>query len=841
MKRQLFSDFRFVLALIVLCSLVLPIISMQSVSAFTGSYTKMQSITITDNGSVARAGVPVILSSINGTNYYVSGYINVNGTNTAMTDNSTAADVSFMMDTTQAACVIPNLPAYGSQTYNLLMGTSANQTNFPIITGTGGYLTTPDAPAIELGNNFTIEQSGYWDTSYAVGKNAVYKQDAFRTYVSSAGNITSELTSSVLSWAYPTGNTANGWNNPTYAYDNNTVTFADYTVSFTWSPFLEFSYASCLVDAIKFYCSGSDPDIDQIDIDVYYSGGYQHLYSGAFTQDAWIIKAIGSFQTSTGFRVSLHSNGNLKSAWIMEVQYEKKTDTNVSVTAPVSSGFHIVTTSANITHLAIAVDGISITSTTLSGSSVYDNNIIWYWSQNDTMPYVSYIEERVNGVDVLKYQPTAMLNGTTLPDMVGTNTATIVWGANSNLVITYGSVINAPSVQTNDASGVAATSAYAYGAVTGLGSNTYVNVGFEYGQDIGYGLGSTPQIQMTSVGAFYYQLTGLYPNTAYHFRAFMVYGANNKIYGADKTFTTLPALGSSTTIQIRNAKVFSGYMSSNNSDILLVVETLNNYTNIYPNESPREHFTIQLLAMDNTAILGAAPLASWGDRPSSIYFNPTIASNLTYGSAYYVRMIGDSKSGYATTEYQLIPSSSDNTDWKGSDLTKLDYWCRGVAINMQIADSRNDYLVDVADRNSMINDPASSYFTMGIPAITQIRPNLFTTTKQTPQQPTGPAGSVWDSLTAWTGNVGPIISGDATIMAAPFGLNGKDFLAGVIMLSILGIIISVAAFGALGGLLISLPIIWVGSWFKILPIILLILLILFFGFMFIRQFFIKTT
>ena len=46
---------------------------------------------------------------------------------------------------------------------------------------------------LELADNFTIEQSGWVDTSYSANKTLILKPDAFKTYISAAGNITSTM------------------------------------------------------------------------------------------------------------------------------------------------------------------------------------------------------------------------------------------------------------------------------------------------------------------------------------------------------------------------------------------------------------------------------------------------------------------------------------------------------------------------------------------------------------------------------------------------------------------------------------------------------------------------
>ncbi len=426
---------------------------------------------------------------------------------------------------------------------------------------------------------------------------------------------------------------------------------------------------------------------------------------------------------------------------------------------------------------------------------------------------------------------TATLNSDLI---IGTSTTT-----NSYLSISVSAVVT-----TNGASGINPSYATLQGTLLTLGGSTYAMCSFQYGTTVSYG-STTVEQNLTSPQGFTQLITGLTYNTTYYFRAVARFGTYY-FYGANQQFTTSPVAGSTTDIRIIDAKIFNNYITS--GDLLLVAETMNNYSHLYPDANPKEHFTLQLLGTDHSTILAASPIANWGDRPSSIYLNPTVvATNITQGSAYWVRMIGDSLSGNAFVDYQLVPVTSSNyTDWKGSDLTKLDSWCIGTAVNMGLSDGGtiNKYITYPTDRGAIINDDAGGYFTTGIPAIGQIRPRLFTTTQYKTPIAGGTPTNIWDSPTAWQTFVGATIAGDVTTIAIPFGITGKDLLAGVIMLAMLGCVMTVVGgtggFGALGAILIAVPILWLGTYFRIVTIALITILVIFFGIFAIRQFVIKT-
>jgi phosphodiesterase/alkaline phosphatase D-like protein len=95
-----------------------------------------------------------------------------------------------------------------------------------------------------------------------------------------------------------------------------------------------------------------------------------------------------------------------------------------------------------------------------------------------------------------------------------------------------------PTVITSDATGIQATSATLNGKLDGLGSDDSAKVSFEWGVTTDYGNETTPEFRKVT-GSFEAKLTGLAPNTTYHFRVKAV-GSSGTAYGPDMQFTTRP-------------------------------------------------------------------------------------------------------------------------------------------------------------------------------------------------------------------------------------------------------------------------------------------------------------
>ena len=392
-------------------------------------------------------------------------------------------------------------------------------------------------------------------------------------------------------------------------------------------------------------------------------------------------------------------------------------------------------------------------------------------------------------------------------------------------------------VETNDATNILPTTATLQGELLSTANQSYVGVYFEYGSSTSYGTTTIVQ-NVTTTGTFSQDIIYLQYNQTYHFRAIAKMGGA-VYYGQDFYFTTMPAVGSTTDMRIVSVAVFSEYIVT--GDLLFCAEVINNYTGLYPNADPKQYFTIQLLDTNGIDVLGATPLQNWGDRPVSVYISN--AENFTDLGGYYIRMIENPASGTSSVFEQL-----EIGEWYGYDLVALDGWCRGVATNMQVSDGRSDYLTGLTDIGSQITDAAGGYFSTGIPAITTVRPKLFTTSQRVSLAETGTANNAWDRTdadpTGWRSYVGANIAGDIDDIALPFGLDGKEIAFGLVMFAMFGVVISVVGatggWGALGALLIAIPILWVGVWFRIVPIWILTIIVIGFGYFFVRQFHWKT-
>lgn len=113
----------------------------------------------------------------------------------------------------------------------------------------------------------------------------------------------------------------------------------------------------------------------------------------------------------------------------------------------------------------------------------------------------------------------------------------------------------APAVVTLAAEGVGSREATLKLSLTGLGSAASAQVSFEWGQGAAYDNSTAPQT-MTGIGTMSFDLSGLTPATAYHFRAKAE--GNVTAYGGDLTFTTLSAEATPPAVSTGEATAVTG-------------------------------------------------------------------------------------------------------------------------------------------------------------------------------------------------------------------------------------------------------------------------------------------
>jgi phosphodiesterase/alkaline phosphatase D-like protein len=209
---------------------------------------------------------------------------------------------------------------------------------------------------------------------------------------------------------------------------------------------------------------------------------------------------------------------------------------------------------------------------------------------------------------------------------VGSST---VYGADQTF--TTDAQVTAPAVSTSAASAVTQTSATLNGNLTALGSASPVTVSFEWGTTAAYG-SDTPGQSLNAAGAFNAGITGLTPDTTYHYHAVAV--GSSTVYGTDQSFTTgkpstPPTVTTSAASAItQTSATLNGNLTSLGSASPVTVRfewgTTDAYGSLTPNQSRNSTGTF------NAGITGLTPATTYHYRAVAVGSSTVYGTNQTF-------------------------------------------------------------------------------------------------------------------------------------------------------------------------------------------------------------------
>lgn len=342
------------------------------------------------------------------------------------------------------------VPVPADSQVNLLFTTgNTDLTDLNIITGDGGYITIPDAAALELGNNFEIELTDtYVNTDYAASKDLVFKDDAFYLYISAEDTLTCEFTDGVgtnTNLAPDGAGTVTGigqvvgaathWQaNLTNDGDTSYVrelggamTYDLYTMDDTTATGVISSVVVHVVCSIaggnaKTYLrthatnyAGANNALGAAYVD--YSTTYN---TNPNTAAAWTWDEIDDLEAGVG----LDNAGRCTQTYVVVNYYPSY----VAEVAPMASDEYDVSASSDGTWLMLSLDGDTSWDGTNSdrvatgGGSLIDNANDWVILESEATPYAGAFTHTVSGTLIVNYNPNDVVGGETYA--VGTVTVT---------------------------------------------------------------------------------------------------------------------------------------------------------------------------------------------------------------------------------------------------------------------------------------------------------------------------------------------------------------------------------------------------------------------------------
>tara|TARA_Y100000310_G_scaffold12718_4_gene13109 strand:+ start:1380 stop:3437 length:2058 start_codon:yes stop_codon:yes gene_type:complete len=373
--------------------------------------------TVTENASVAYDMLPAGVAS---NNLWMS-------TNGFMSSTANDTRVETLGGLEQPWLVVDNMtwtaiPVPADSQTNLYFTTGGSEADsMDIITGYDGYVTIADDPALELGDNGNIEQSGWIDTT-VIGEELVGKSDAFRTYILGTTNITSEiswgtgtetlapdgagdetnipnLVGAATHWQAELTDDADvsyvwtagaGYTRDLYTTNNTIVnrgTISSVTIHVVAKETIGDSWVRTAIKTGGVAFDGAETAL---------TGAYETYSTGYSTNpqttNTWTWAEVDAMQIG----VSVRTDGGGSNSRSTQVSATVAYDPTLSVNATgVASGNHTVTTTLDSTDLKIFVDGAEEDSIALVGATVIDNANDWVLGANNTLPYTDYYRHTV--------------------------------------------------------------------------------------------------------------------------------------------------------------------------------------------------------------------------------------------------------------------------------------------------------------------------------------------------------------------------------------------------------------------------------------------------------------
>lgn len=436
-------------------------------------------VTVKDTSATNRTNVPV-LTGMSGGGFYSLGFIDSDGLDTRLFESTGATDVSGqLLGTTQYAFVIPTLSANQTRTYRFYLNYAPDRTGFPVVVGSGGYLTTSDNASLEAGADFEYEIDGYINSA-TVGARLLYKPATLDWYVSSAGNLTANIYGAVgaqLSqgagtneWERVGGTTQKRGQVYTTAVDLWITTIQVYGEEEGTAPGnFEISLESTsggiptgttlatanLRPASDFPAAGAPALVTFTFATPYFiQAGTTFAVVAretATTDDTNNIHLFydaasdfdGSrYYISSGNWTIETSNPTFDMRFIINGAVPAKT-----VTGGVASGEHDLKLTATGGNFKMYDGALQLDTEALGGVSVQNTAYDYKWMASNSVPYADKIKATVGGVVQYTYQPVSMITGSTITDETNAFDGTITWGANSGMTVTIGALVPYDSVE----------------------------------------------------------------------------------------------------------------------------------------------------------------------------------------------------------------------------------------------------------------------------------------------------------------------------------------------------------------------------------------------------------
>lgn len=399
-------------------------------------------VLVTDTSGTSRTGISALVP-FNTTSLQSQGWINSSGNDTSLTLG--LSSIPYTLSTGNLSIGISSLAAFQQNSYSFNTGVTPRQYPFSIVTGPGGYITTPDAVNLEGSGNFSFTTS----LSTSLSSNITYKANSIDWRTDNSGNMSANITDSGTFTFLQLGNAGGlGMAFPGFkvGYDFPSMSVGTFnSVSFSLSksglPTGTANITLELTDGTILGTFGTLNIATLTGIDTWYT--FSNPVSNTSKREVIVFLTVPSgvsIGNAVGVNVGLNSTygqglGGFGPPYEVFSPLTFQSSFSPSYSYVAYSGVPSFTTATltNSDHLLSLYLDLSLKDQ-IYGASM--NNSSSNWKFLEGVSYADNITYSVNSTQQLFYRPTSIIQNNNLPNNTSSsNNGTITWGTNSFLSV----------------------------------------------------------------------------------------------------------------------------------------------------------------------------------------------------------------------------------------------------------------------------------------------------------------------------------------------------------------------------------------------------------------------
>lgn len=281
------------------------------------------------------------------------------------------------------------------------------------------------------------------------------------------------------------------------------------------------------------------------------------------------------------------------------------------------------------------------------------------------------------------------------------------------------------------------------------------------------------------------------------------------------------AIANPNSITLHTVKVFQNVFEA--SDILFVA-SYDVYYASEPTEEAEDAFSFNILTSGGS-LLGTRPLEYYQYNLTSIYYDATAATALTWGTEYTARVTGNPALFSTLTEGTNMASIilSDATNWiEGTESETEDLlYAHCIDIAEALEDDWSTTLIVQSAAGKVLNTTGRTTFLDAIPALDVAVPALFQLAVGTFEIERDTGTGAYDTTLSMSSKAGSAIASAFNGVGSYFGTTGQTM--GGLFITLIAMIVAGFVFfytgNTIAAMVLAVPMVVMGNWMGLVPLV----------------------